>query len=331
MFALIPYRVDVPYDRRPVANWLIIVGLILVFALQVREQPRIREQTREQLRKYISEGHAPEEAIELARESILERTIYRFGLRGWTIRGLFGHMWLHGGMIHLAGNLFFLWLFGNALCAKLGSILYVPIYGTLGLIAGMTHLIFADAGLTVGASGAINGIVGMYLVFFPENAISCLCILIPLYAKTFVVRSFWMILLWFVFDILGALCGTRGVGYFAHIGGFISGAALAVLMLKQKWLTVEKHEKSLLELIGLEKAETDKQVRPDSPHWQREWISSDKEKREPETTAPEQEKSEQQFIRFRCPCGQSIKVARQHAGKIGRCPKCSTRLKVPQR
>ena len=91
MFILVPYRVDVPYDRRPVANWLIFGALIFVFALQLLEHATISEQLPGEVRRHISEGHSREEAIELASESILEKTIYRFSLKGWTIRGLFGH------------------------------------------------------------------------------------------------------------------------------------------------------------------------------------------------------------------------------------------------
>ena len=91
MFILLPYRVDVPYDRRPVANWVIFAALIFVFALQVPESQKIRKQMPGEVRRHIAEGHSTEQATELARESVLEDTIYRFALNGWTIRGVFGY------------------------------------------------------------------------------------------------------------------------------------------------------------------------------------------------------------------------------------------------
>ena len=81
-------------------------------------------------------------------------------------------MWLHVGLIHLVGSIIFLWLFGNAVCSKIGNIFYLPIYVGLGLIAAASHNIFSN-GTVIGASDAINDIVGMYLVFFPENAMDC--------------------------------------------------------------------------------------------------------------------------------------------------------------
>ncbi len=138
----IPYRVDVPFNHRPVMNWLVVTGVIVVFVLQLQASGATQE------------------------------ALYSFVLDGWGIKGLFGYMWLHGGILHLIGNLIFLWLFGNAVCSKIGNVFYLPVYVGLGLIAATSHLIFSD-GRAVGASGAINGIVGMYLVFFPENSMSC--------------------------------------------------------------------------------------------------------------------------------------------------------------
>ena len=193
MFILFPYRVDVPFNYRPVVNWIVAALIILVFSLQIVEANKVR--TREM------------SLVEYKENSITTQYL----LERWSIKGLFGHMWLHGGLLHLGGNLIFLWLFGNAVCSKIGNLYYLPVYIGLGLASGFTHLLFSDHA-ALGASGAINGLVGMYLVFFPENSISCFSCFIfwfwrPLW---FSVRSFWMILLWFAFDILGAMRGAGG-------------------------------------------------------------------------------------------------------------------------
>lgn len=199
--------------------------------------------------------------------------IGRFVLNGWKITGLFGHMWLHGGIIHLVGNLIFLWLFGNAVCSKIGNLAYLPVYVGLGLIAAVSHLIFVG-GPMIGASGAINGIVGMYLVFFPENSISCFFLLL-FHPITFSVSGYWIILLWFAFDIWGAVSGGQGVAYFAHIGGFVVGFGLAVLMLKLKWVEMERDEKSLLQMLGLDKKPAEIEQRGDFAPWQQRWERAD--------------------------------------------------------
>jgi len=239
----IPYRVDVPFNYRPVMNWIVVALVIFVFTIQKAESNQVKTH-------------------QMTRKEYVEKSLtMQYLLKGWSIKGLFGHMWLHGGTMHIVGNLIFLWLFGNAVCSKIGNLFYLPIYVILGMIAAISHLLFFSDIPILGASGAINGIVGMYLVFFPENSISCFFILLfrPIW---FTVRSFWMILLWFAFDILGAMSGSGGVAYFAHIGGFLAGFALAIFMLKTKMIVMERDETSILELLGLEKKEKSQALLP---------------------------------------------------------------------
>ena len=313
MFILIPYRVDVPFNYRPIVNWLVVAMVILIFAFQIME-----------LLQYLDQESGAEEYIE---NSITMQYI----LKGWRIKGLFGHIWLHAGPLHLIGNLIFLWLFGNAVCSKIGNFYYLPVYIGLGLAAAISHLLFFDVP-AMGASGAINGLVGMYLVFFPENSISCFfCFLLWFWRPVwFSVRSFWMIFLWFAFDILGAMYGDGGVAYLAHIGGFVAGFGLAILMLKTKLIVMERDEKSILKLLGLEKRDKPTRHRRDLSHLQQKWEEKESEEAEPEKAPFEPEVAPEQFIRFRCRCGQRIKIPSRYAGRIGRCPKCSARLRIPQ-
>jgi len=309
----IPYRVDVPFDHPPVVNRLLVLVVIVIFALQVAE-----------VSQFIAQGGTMKEYME-------KGTMAQLILRGWGIKGIFGYMWLHSGPLHLLGNMIFLWLFGNAVCSKLGNLLYLPVYVGLGMIAAVTHLIFAG-GSMIGASAAINGIVGMYLVFFPENSISCFFLLIY-YPVRFKVSGYWMILLWFAFDVLGAILSRNrlgGVAYHAHISGFLAGFVLAIIMLKTKFIVMLRDEKSLLELLGFEKRHTPEELRRDIAYWQQEWEKSEREKTRLQTIPPKPEKPKEEFIRYRCICGQKIKVDKENAGKIVHCPKCSTRWKVPE-
>lgn len=313
MFILLPYRVDVPFNYRPVVNWIVVALVIIVFSLQINEfVTAINDQT--------SFDEFKENSITV-----------QYALKGLSIKGFFGYMWLHGGPLHFIGNLIFLWLFGNAVCSKIGNLYYLPVYICLGLIAGFTHLLFSDQP-AIGASGAINGLVGMYLVFFPENSISCFFWFLFVFWRLFwfSLRSFWMILLWFAFDILGAMRGGRGVAYFAHIGGFAAGVGLAILMLRTKMIVMEKDETSILELLGLDKKDKSTERRGDFAPWQQELDNIDSKETKQETIISEHDGEPEPYIRLRCRCGQRVKILSQYAGKIGRCPKCSAKWRIPE-
>ena len=289
----------------------------------------------------------------LIKKSILQQyyvlgEIRPYILDGFALKGLFGYMWLHGGIIHLLGNMLFLWIFGNVVCAKIGNLRYIPAYIGLGLVAGISHLVFAG-GSSLGASGAINGIVGMFLVLFPQNEITCYWVFFP-YIRQFNVSSAWMILFWLAFDILGAMLGGDGVAYFAHLGGFAGGVVLAILMLKFRMLTMERYEKSLLQVIeeyrhpsaieepsagyynylnATANLQQELPLVPISPiPFEPKTVSIDPvEKPEKIPLGPQIPKDE--FIRFACSCGKRLKMPAKYAGKTGKCPKCNGRLKIP--
>lgn len=323
---IIPYKVDVPLDRTPLVNWGLITLTILAFVLQVN--------TVHQNRSF--------EPIE------------PFVLNGWNPVGIIGYLFLHSGIIHLLGNMLFLWIFGNAVCSKIKNYYYLPIYFILGICAAITHLIFSN-GAAIGASGAINGVVGMYLVFFPLNEISCLYI-IYFRPGFFSLSSFWMILMWFTFDILGVLLAGQGVAYFAHIGGFLAGVAIAVTLLKLKIVQMEpRYEKSLLEILKLDgkKDHEEKPPRKFEDYLLEKSFVHHQEIQSAENTTPaiknnnvikestdedffsesnftlEPEPLGNTFIRFKCDCGQKVKIHSKFAGQKGKCPKCKTSITIP--
>src|SRR4030043_1894983 len=206
----IPYEVDAPFDNRPVVNWLAILGIVLVFVLQVvtserqaaeKSKKEVEKPIEEVLRVPTAENQAAAKPAE--KKPVVTGPMVKFALNGWGL-GLFTYMWLHGGIIRFIGNLIFLWPFGNAVCAKLGNKIYPLIYLGFGLFAGILHLILSDM-LAVGAGGVIWGIVGIYIVLFPEDMISCFFLLPRPMAAS--ISGGWVVAIWFVFDLLAAGLG----------------------------------------------------------------------------------------------------------------------------
>jgi len=125
--------------------------------------------------------------------------------------GLFGHMWLHMTTVHLVGNLLTLWIFGRYVCPKLGDVPYTLAYVTAGLGAGLVHIAY-DGRPVIGASGAVMGILGVYVVLCFEQ---------------FGRLGPWLILTWFLATLAAGVIGDYPAAYMAHIGGFLSGMLLA--------------------------------------------------------------------------------------------------------
>ena len=139
---------------------------------------------------------------------------------------------LHGGFLHIAGNMLFLWIFGNNVEDYLGKVKFIVFYLAAGIIAGFAHVLINLEGIpallpAVGASGAVAGVMGAYLVLFPRARINTL---VPLFfIWTFVRLSAWIVLgLWFVFQFFTS--PDAGVAWMAHVGGFVFGA-IAIFIL----------------------------------------------------------------------------------------------------
>ena len=137
-------------------------------------------------------------------------------------------LFLHGGILHIAGNMLFLWIFGDKLEDEMGHLPFLLFYLAAGLGAGLIHVISApySAVPTVGASGAIAG----YLLMFPKARVDILLILI-IFFKIFPIPAWIMLGLWFTMQFLGSLGAdpeAGGVAYWAHTGGFVVGLLLTI-------------------------------------------------------------------------------------------------------
>jgi len=147
---------------------------------------------------------------------------------------LFTSMFLHGSLGHLLGNMWFLWIFGDNIEDRLGKRRFLFFYLFTGIIAGLVHVGLNPASEipTLGASGAISGVLGAYVVLFPHVRIRTLFVLV-VFLKVFRVPAILFLGVWFVGQYLSLMNGGQygsGVAFGAHIGGFVAGAATIVLM-----------------------------------------------------------------------------------------------------
>jgi membrane associated rhomboid family serine protease len=217
---LIPIRDTIPHRRTPVMTWALIAVNVAVFLYEL--------------------SLPPEE---------LERLFYFFGIvparyshPEWaTVVGLpFDDYWpfvtcmfLHGGWAHIIGNMWTLWIFGDNVEDRMGSVRFLFFYLLTGLAAGLTHY-FTNANSavpTVGASGAIAGVLGAYFVLFPRSQI---IVMVPVFFFPFFFQlpAVTYLLFWFLSQILGgAIAGLSssqvgGIAFWAHAGGFVAGVLL---------------------------------------------------------------------------------------------------------
>jgi membrane associated rhomboid family serine protease len=150
----------------------------------------------------------------------------------WTT--LITSMFLHGGWGHLGGNMLFLWIFGDNIEHRLGHVRFILFYLGSGLAASLAHILFnAESAIpAVGASGAISGVLGGYLLLYPKNRVYVIT-----WGGVMAVPAVFMLGLWIVTQFVNGVgsiatteeTGGGGVAYMAHIGGFIAGLVLAPL------------------------------------------------------------------------------------------------------
>jgi membrane associated rhomboid family serine protease len=144
-------------------------------------------------------------------------------------------MFLHGGWMHLFGNMLYLWIFGDNIEKVMGAGRFLVFYLVCGLAASFAHIAFGGGSTmpAVGASGAISGVLGAYLVLFPRNQVRVLTRGGIMSVPAIVVLGFWILIQ--MISGLGSLTATSetaggGVAYMAHIGGFVAGLVLANIM-----------------------------------------------------------------------------------------------------
>ncbi len=151
-----------------------------------------------------------------------------------TSTTLLSSMFIHGGLFHLAGNMMFLWVFGDNVEDRIGHVKYLIIYLAAGVLAALTHLA-VDAHSQVplvGASGAISGVMGAYILMFPFNRIKTFIVMYIITAIE--IRALWLLGAWFAWQLVQGLLSIGvsrqvDIAFFAHVGGFVAGVALMAM------------------------------------------------------------------------------------------------------
>jgi len=236
---MFPYRVDNPRSTPAIATWTIIALNVLVWV--------------------FVEGMGNEVILigQLCNLGLIPARLFGHVLPGSTIDlgehvscvvgsapawlTVFSSMFMHGGWFHLIGNMWFLWLFGPNVEDAMGSVRYTFFYLFVGLAAAAGQVL-ADPDSTlpmVGASGAISGIMGAYMILFPTVRVH-VWIFLGVFATRVNVPAYAMLGYWLVLQLLGANVSALGaegggVAFVAHASGFIAGALL-VLMLRRRAL-----------------------------------------------------------------------------------------------
>jgi len=153
---------------------------------------------------------------------------------------VFTSMFMHGGLFHLGGNMLYLWIFGNNIEDRLGHMRFIIFYVLCGIIAAYSHAISEPISMIpmIGASGAVSGILGAYLLLFPRARVHTLLFL-GFFVQVVRLPAVFVIGFWIVIQFINGLiskgvAAQEGVAWFAHIGGFIFGILMIKLFLKSK-------------------------------------------------------------------------------------------------
>jgi membrane associated rhomboid family serine protease len=221
---VIPLRDANPTRRSPIVTLALIAACFIAFAYELGVLASSGEAGLN--RFFLEHGVVPAD---------LTRSIRGGAWLSGPVLGLLTSLFLHGGWLHLLGNMLYLWIFGNNIEDRLGPVPFLCFYVAGGVIAGLAQVAIApDSTLPlVGASGAIAATLGAYLVLFPRARILSL-VFLGFFYQLIEVPALFVLGFWFVLQLVdgvASLGGTNvqgGVAFFAHIGGFAAGAIVAV-------------------------------------------------------------------------------------------------------
>jgi len=206
---MIPLKDDVPTRTFPIITITIVLVNIFIFVW---------------MRMFLS---GPDEALVykqfgLVPEELLVALTGRPDLVPYNAFTIFTSMFLHGGILHIGGNMLYLWIFGNNIEDTIGHMRFVIFYLCAGLVAAVVQFSIEPGSSVpmIGASGAVSGVLGAYLLLFPRARVKTL-IFIFIFITTVDIPAMLLLTVWFLIQIL--FSQGQGVAWFAHIGGFMFG------------------------------------------------------------------------------------------------------------
>ena len=219
---MIPLKDDIPSNTFPIVNVTIIVINVAVFLYQFFLGPEV------------------EPFIE--RFGVIPADYFQSASSGGGVLRLFTSMFLHGGFMHVGGNMLYLWIFGDNVEDRMGHGRYIVFYLLCGLAAGVTHILTNQESNvpTIGASGAVAGVLGAYTLLYPRARV---LVLIPIFYFMEFIRlpALAVLGIWFVMQLFqGTLAlsanstATGGVAWWAHVGGFLFGISTIYLFAKKR-------------------------------------------------------------------------------------------------
>jgi len=224
---VIPLRDANPTRRRPIVTIGLILACVAVFVAELAVEANGGSQALERL--FREWGLVPRDLTDALSGSAgaLSRELPTVGTS----------LFLHGGWIHLGGNMLYLWIFGNNVEDRLGRVRFALFYVFGGVVASLTQVVVDPTSSTpvVGASGAIAAILGAYVVLYPRARVLSL-VFLGFFYQLLQIPAIVVLGLWFVLQLvsglssLGATSAAGGVALFAHIGGFVLGAAVGAVV-----------------------------------------------------------------------------------------------------
>jgi membrane associated rhomboid family serine protease len=219
---LIPYKDDNPTHRFPYVTIGIIISNILIFLLEIISPPGMEKTV-------YAYGAVPQYILTFEKFQPIHPALT-----------VFTAMFMHGGVFHLGGNMLYLWIFGNNIEDKLGHLRFIIFYIFCGITAAYSHALIDPHSLTpmIGASGAISGILGAYLLLFPRAGVYTL-IFLGFFVQVVKIPALIVIGFWAIVQFINGLVSTGlvkqgGVAWFAHIGGFLIGLLTIKLWLPRR-------------------------------------------------------------------------------------------------
>jgi len=222
---MIPLKDDNPTSRKPIITYFIIGLCIVTFLIQLTSQSYKTGQL------FYSYGLIPSV---LMGHNQLPMDLY--AIPAWLT--IFTSMFMHGGFMHLGGNMLYMWIFADNIEDNLGTTKFISFYLLSGVGAGMTQVLMDTYSQIpmVGASGAIGGVLGAYLINHPQAKV---LVLIPFgfFSQLIKIKALYVLGFWFILQFISS---GGGVAYAAHIGGFISGMILILFFNKKS----KKNKKS---------------------------------------------------------------------------------------